>query len=165
MKEIEFQLMLGGEIVGYEKPVMDDVAGNSYTKCFIETEKTDWILSKVIFFGDDPGDRYAESESEYYYIRHDAKKQYTGYEDFDGNKIYDGNIVEIENGSFIGLDYGDRSLHYITWCPDYGSWVMIGLDVFCEDGTPAKNSLNNRWTDKQFLTATCHPLRVVGYTS
>ncbi len=158
MSDIQFQLMLAGEIIGYEAHAALDDDDGSCIHIMQAYPVDDCLDLKWLFIDEEFGD-----DTEIEQMSCDAKKQYTRYDDYDGNPIYDGNIVEIENGSFVGCDPGESTLHYIMWCPGYGSWVMIGLDVFCEDGEPSKNSLNDRWVDRKYITATSHPLRVVGY--
>lgn len=146
MKVIKFRLKLDGRIVGYEwhKPLN---IGDGHIEVFHSIDQEEW--------------HNIQSFTEKF-ILHDQKEQYTGYDDWDFVDIYDGDVVEIESGtSFIGGKHGDKTLHRIEWCDDYGSWVMIGLNQFGRNKKPSKNALNDNWTNKTKITAQCHPLRVV----
>jgi len=143
MKVIKFRLKLDGKIVGYEEHIM--MGNHIVIRQRKEGESMWWIPNLESGF-----------------IICNQKEQYTGYGDWDFVDIYDGDVVEIESGtSFSGGKHGDKTLHRIEWCDDYGSWVMIGLDQFGRNKKPSKNALNDNWTNKTKITAQCHPLRVV----
>ncbi len=91
MRVIKFKLFLKGKFVGWE-----------WDKLVIHTDST---VTKIRFIDS----RYSEDDKSWngMWILHDAKEQYTGYSDADGNELY-------ENEDIIITSDGDGEQHEST---------------------------------------------------